>query len=559
MKNYGQILNGIKGTPWLITQEGLDMILEIVDRRRNGLKLDEEEIRIRLGGSGRGGDNQSEAAGGVGLIPLYGPIFPKANMMTEMSGATSLEAFRSDFAMLLNDPRVETIVMDIDSPGGSAFMVPETADFIYEATKVKPVIAVANSMAASAALFLGSQASEFYVTDSGLVGSLGTILAHDSIEGLQEKAGIKTTLITATDSPYKAELAAEFDLSAEALAEAQKMVDQINDGFVNAVARGRNTTVTDVKANYGKGRVLTAKDALAVGMVDGIKTLDAVLGEALSNGGKLSTAARASKLRNLSPTPNLYDPNAPHGEPGTGEPPQVDTTIHPETVEDDYSNGERYEKPEVEEYAMKREQLLQLATRLNIVGADKLDDEALATAVSNSLGTVLDQNDELTEAVAQAERTRSFAQDYPDEYEELVQNRNARQKGDAALFANSFSRLKDDSGAETKFGLSIPVREKLEEAHLAMVAGNFGPNELAEIVNMVASRSAVVEFGEKGSSRLGEDANEEYKPTGDRVEDRKKFANAVKTLMEEDSLDRKAAIAEASTRYPELATAYAQN
>jgi len=306
--------------------------------------------------------------------------------------------------------------------------------------------------------------------------------------------------------------------------------------------------------------VLTAKDALAVGMVDGIETLDDVLGELLSNGGTLSSTARAS-MRLSSPTPRNYDPNLPHGEPGTGSPPEIDPEIHPpsELVEDDYSNGERFEKPEVEESLMGREQLLEYAARLGITNAESLDDEALATAVSDKLDTALDQVEELNEAIEQAARTRSFASDYPDEYNEMQKIRAERRENAAKLYAGKFGRLTGEDGKPTKFGLSLPVREKIEEAHLAMAMGEFGENELTEIVNLIASKNAVVEFGEKGSSRLGNEHDDSAAPTGDRVADRKAFAQKVKEIMEEDSLDRKAAISLASERYPELARAYANS
>lgn len=557
MNEFTNIINGMKSTPWLITQEGMDVILEIVERRRQGVRLDHEEIRIRLQGAGRDGGNKPEAGGGVGIVPLYGPIFPKANLMTEMSGATSLESFKGQFVSMLQNDLVQSIIIDVDSPGGSAFMVPETAKFIFENRGKKPIIAVANSMAASAALFIASQADEFYVTDSGLVGSLGTILVHDDYSEKLKKEGIKTTLITATDSPYKGELAEEVALSDGALAYAQGLVDDMNDKFVQAVARGRGTTVEDVKANYGGGRVLTAKDALAVGMVDGIRTLDDVLGDALSNGGKLSTTARATEQRLSTPKPEQRNASDGLGEPGTGTPPQVDPEIHPSTVEDTYEDGERFDKPEVEESLMNREQLLAYASRLGIANADSLDDEALATAVSNKLDTALDQVEELNEAVAQAERTRSFATDYPEEYAEMQEARRERTENKAALYANGFSRLKDDSGNDTKHGLSIAARETVEQAHLSLALGQFDEAQLTELINAIASKNAVVEFGEKGSSRVEDRVLAEDQPSGNRLEDRKMFANKVKEIMEEDSLDRKSAVRLASERFPELAQAYA--
>lgn len=552
MRNYEQIIRGIKETPWLITQGGFDTICEIVERHRHGGKMTAEELSARLAGAGRGSEGNPETGQGVGILPLYGPIFPKANLMTEMSGATSLEQWQRDFRSMMNDPRVGTIVMDIDSPGGVAYGISEMAQEIYESRDIKPVVAVANPMSASAALFLGSQANEFYVTPSGQVGSIGVIAAHESIKGMNEKLGIKTTFITA--GKYKAEMAAENELSADAIEYHQKIVDEIYQDFVGAVARGRNTTADDVIKNYGEGRMLTAKMALDVGLVDGAKTLDDVLGELLSSGGKLSsTTARASaRLSSLTPRAS-YDREKEHSEPGTGigGEPQEDPTYHPNEDEDDWQQGGRFNNPEQEASLMNREQLLAYASRLGIENADKLEDDALATAVSAKLDDALDQNDEIQAAVASAEHTRNFATDYPEEFAEMQRIKAERRENSAKLFAGNFARM----GEKGAHGLSIPVREEVEKAHLALTGGTFDEEMLANLISSVAQKNAVIEFGEKGSSRIT-DEDGVATPTGDRRTDRKMFADKVKEIMEQDSLDRKAALAVASERYPELAQAY---
>jgi signal peptide peptidase SppA len=149
------------------------------------------------GDRGHAHHRSQETRGVVALLPLYGVIAPKANVMTEISGGTSVDTFAADFRSVMQDPDVKAVVIDIDSPGGSVAMVSEMAGEIRVARGRKPIIAVANSMAASAAYWIGSQADEFVATKSSLVGSVGVYGVHEDISGMQEQMGIKSTVVSA--------------------------------------------------------------------------------------------------------------------------------------------------------------------------------------------------------------------------------------------------------------------------------------------------------------------------------------------------------------------------
>jgi capsid assembly protease len=128
--------------------------VSIVTERLNSGKLSDEEIEARLESAQlrratkRGSDGEVEVmqVGGVGVLPIQGPIFPKANLMTELSGATSMEGVKADLNAMLEDDRIHSIVMDVDSPGGMADLVQETADYIREAGREKPIYAISNTM-----------------------------------------------------------------------------------------------------------------------------------------------------------------------------------------------------------------------------------------------------------------------------------------------------------------------------------------------------------------------------------------------------------------------------
>jgi signal peptide peptidase SppA len=173
------------------------------------------------------------------------------------------------------DDSVGGILIDIDSPGGSVFGVQELANEIYQARSQKPVIAIANSLAASAAYWIGSSASELYVTPGGEVGSIGVFAAHQNRAKALEAQGVETTLISA--GKYKVEGSPFGPLSDEAKAFMQTRIDAHYGAFTRDVARNLGTNVDAVRSGMGEGRTLGAQAAKAAGMVTGVMTFDQVL------------------------------------------------------------------------------------------------------------------------------------------------------------------------------------------------------------------------------------------------------------------------------------------
>jgi signal peptide peptidase SppA len=194
------------------------------------------------------------------------------NMVNDISGGVSTESLGKEFTSLVDNPEIGTIVLDIDSPGGSVAGIEELGNQIFQARDKVRIVASANSLAASAAYWLGSQAHEFTVTPSGEVGSIGVIAVHESVFKVKEKEGKDITIIKA--GKFKADNSPLEPLTEEAHAAIQERVDERYDTFISAIARGRNITLESVKDHYGEGRVVGAKSALEKGMVDAVETLD---------------------------------------------------------------------------------------------------------------------------------------------------------------------------------------------------------------------------------------------------------------------------------------------
>lgn len=278
MENIKELL----AYPWAIRRSSLNLLCEYA--KSGDYKHPQQEIEA-ASRSGKTGGN-----GSVAVLPINGVIAPQMSLLEEMFfGGVSLERLTPKFRNAVNDPQTDAVVLAIHSPGGSVFGVQEFADEVFSARKLKPIVAVANAEAASAAFWIGSAASEFLATPSSVVGSVGVIAVHDDFSEFLAQKGVKTTYITS--SPYKAEGNPDEPLTDEARDNMQQMVDDYDRKFVHALARNRGVTVSTVRSDFGQGRVLTADDALKAGMVDRIGTIDEAIHRAGS--GKVAVAAES--------------------------------------------------------------------------------------------------------------------------------------------------------------------------------------------------------------------------------------------------------------------------
>jgi len=233
----------------------------------------------------------TRSGGGVAVVPLKGVLMPQmGGLFALLFGGGGLQSFQTQFSDAALDPDVQAIVMDIDSPGGMVDQIPETANQIRAARADKPIVAVANTQAASAAYWLASQADEIVVTDSGDIGSIGVYELHRDMSQAHEQAGIKPTLVSA--GRYKVEGNPYEPLGDEARAAIQSDVDDYYRMFTAAVARGRGVSAEDVRTGYGEGRSLHARQAVAAGLADRVGTLGDTVRRVASPAGRAALDQR---------------------------------------------------------------------------------------------------------------------------------------------------------------------------------------------------------------------------------------------------------------------------
>lgn len=265
-----------------------------------------ERMRMRIAGDELSGRREFAAAygaqameqslqraGSIALIPIVG-FLTDDPFLAWLGLGTAVDSIAFGVRQAVADPTVTGIVLVVNSPGGGVDLVQETAAEIRRARAVKPVVAIARTLCASAAFWLAAQADELIASPSAQIGSVGVFILHVSTERLNERVGITPTYIYA--GKYKVEGNSDESLSSEARGFMQKRVDEIYATFVRDVALGRQTSDTHVRAQFGQGRVFGADEAVRLGMADRVETLEVLLG-GLTTTGRQRQAQRMSRDR----------------------------------------------------------------------------------------------------------------------------------------------------------------------------------------------------------------------------------------------------------------------
>lgn len=182
---------------------------------------------------------------GIARIVMHGEIVPHAMRFEEEFGVVSIERIRAQFRQALADPNVTGILFDVDSPGGFVSGVPDLADEILAARGQKPMVALANENAYSAAYYLAAGADRLVLSRTAGVGSIGVIAVHVDESAMLERLGVKFTAVKA--GAKKDQWAWWAPLSDEAKAELQADVDRNMDLFAAHVAKARGLDEATVR------------------------------------------------------------------------------------------------------------------------------------------------------------------------------------------------------------------------------------------------------------------------------------------------------------------------
>lgn len=211
-------------------------------------------------------------ADGVAVVTVAGLLLKRGSDWLGIPGCVD---YRGTIESLADDETAAKVIVVFDSPGGTVSGVDDLAETVRRAASKKPVIAFCEDLCASAAYWVASQCTEVYANRSAMVGSIGVYrLVYDDSKGF-EADGVKAHLIKSAD--FKGAGAPGAKIEDRHLAEWQRQVDDTHARFTTAIRSAR----AKVDTKSFDGRLYGARDAVRLGLIDGIATFDqAVSGRA---------------------------------------------------------------------------------------------------------------------------------------------------------------------------------------------------------------------------------------------------------------------------------------
>lgn len=291
------------GELWALDAPTLEIILAIASRDADLEPLLVAAKQARATDGKPRGMRTRDDARNVAIVPVRGVVMRYGNVFSELcdNGATSTDSVAHAIKAAVDDPAINAILLEIDSPGGQASGIAELAGMVRTASKSKPVVAYVSDKGASAAYWIAAAADEIVVAETAILGSIGAVL------GVSTKQDKNTLEFVSSVSPNKRP-----DMSSESgRSEMQARVDALGQVFVEHVAAYRGVSVDTVLSDFGGGSVLMGKSAVSAGLADRLGTFESVLSD-LARGnvsrGRMTAKAGATGARADSHNPEGDSP-----------------------------------------------------------------------------------------------------------------------------------------------------------------------------------------------------------------------------------------------------------
>jgi len=202
-----------------------------------------------------------------------GRRFGQVNVFGMISDPKPVNEF---IAALRDDEDVLGVVIRVDSPGGVVGPSQEIYGAVKRLAAVKPVVVSMGAVAASGGYYLACPARKIIANPGTLTGSIGVKMQLTTLMGLMDKLGVGQE--TLASGKFKDTPSAFKELTPEERAYLEALVADLYDQFVNDVAEGRRMDPEAVR-RIADGRVLSGRQAMAEGLVDGLGGLEEAFDE----------------------------------------------------------------------------------------------------------------------------------------------------------------------------------------------------------------------------------------------------------------------------------------
>jgi protease-4 len=176
---------------------------------------------------------------------------------------------------------VKAVVFRVNSPGGSA----DASEQIWHAMKMLqdkglPVVVSMGDYAASGGYYISCNADYIYAEPTTLTGSIGIFGTVPNLSKLRDKVGLDIDGVSTNKHADLTVNAVYKGMNPQEMALMQKMVERGYDLFTRRCADGSGMSQDDIK-KIGEGRVWLGKDALEIGLVDGLGNINDAVAKAV--------------------------------------------------------------------------------------------------------------------------------------------------------------------------------------------------------------------------------------------------------------------------------------
>jgi signal peptide peptidase SppA len=276
------VLKVLDGSVWAITESGMDQIMHAIEGLEHKDVLDAAQVEDATKNRGvledkeyKYEDEMYEVNGSMATMPVYGKMFPRANMMTRLSGGTSTRKLGRAIDEVEEREDIDRVMMVFDSPGGSIQGLTNTARKIRNMET--DTVAFAEGMMASAAYFVGSAADRVVASPDSMIGAIGSVAKIVSRAGKLEEEGYDVEVIRSAEKKAKPNPSEPID--EDSVKEVQKLVDAAHEQFVRQVATNLDISEETVSNTMADGSVINGSEAEDTNFVDDVATIDEVMDE----------------------------------------------------------------------------------------------------------------------------------------------------------------------------------------------------------------------------------------------------------------------------------------
>lgn len=271
---------------WMGSEESLATILELLNnqkKKHGSLKEADLEAQMKMKALASDSDEEPdfnpvevELVDNVAVISVNGPTISHSSFFSQIFGIASYDDIQERFNQVAEEASIDTVLMELDTPGGNAGGVPEMSDYISAYNdNIHPVIAYNSGNMFSAAMWYGTAGSSVMSGKYTRVGSVGVITQTQEVTKMLEEIGVSVEVFRS--APFKALGGPYEKMTDKSRGVIQEMVDETHQDFVSALSNNRNLSPEKVVTEIATGKTFRAQKGVELGLVDAIMPLEEVV------------------------------------------------------------------------------------------------------------------------------------------------------------------------------------------------------------------------------------------------------------------------------------------